>query len=210
MEDVRSDLDGRELTNVRGERLGKIDALFTYGETDGPNWARVKIGRLGLHKSIVPLENAEEVDGKLCLPYETEHVQNAPEVSPEGDELGDDEIDLLCRHYGLERVAPPSGIEDDDIELPRETRDAKPPAMDEGDDSELVQRRRERMEELDVPQGEQEPETAEPKDEEEAPEPGSAEHEPESAMPEEDRGDAEAGDEGEAEEKDGGEDEEAG
>jgi hypothetical protein len=181
---MEADLEGRELTNVRGERLGKIDTLFTFGEVDAPNWARVKIGRLGLHKAIVPLENSEEVDGKLCLPYETEHIQNAPTMEPEDGELSEEQVDLLCRHYGLERVAPPSGIAEDDIELPRETREAKPPAMEEGDDSPLVKRRRERMEELGVPEErEAEAESAEPADESEAPEPGSAEHEPESAMP---------------------------
>ena len=190
MEATGDQLEGRELTNVRGERLGKIVELFSYGEVDGPNWARVKIGRLGLHKAFAPLEPAEERDGKLCLPYETEHVQNAPEIELEDGQLGEEQVDLLCRHYGLERVAPPSGIEDDDIELPRETRDAKPPALEEGPDSDLNKRRRERMEELGVPDN-QEPETAEPADEEDAPEPGSAEHEPETAMPEEHRTDGE-------------------
>src|ERR1700684_3207489 len=90
----RGDLDGRELSNVRGERLGKIDALLVYGEEGGPNWARGEVGRLGLHKAIVPLENAEEVDGSLCLPYETEHVQGAPEIEPEDDRLSDEEVDL--------------------------------------------------------------------------------------------------------------------
>ena len=147
----RAGLDGRELTNVRGERLGKIDALLLHGDVEAPNWARVKLGRLGLHKAIVPLENAEDVDGKLCLPYETEHVQAAPDIEPQDDRLGDEEVDLLCRHYGLERVAPPSGIEDDDIDLPREARDAMPPALEGGEDSPLVQRRRERAEELGIP-----------------------------------------------------------
>ena len=161
-----ADLDGRELMNVRGERLGKIDGLITYGEVDGPNWARVKIGRLGRHKSVVPLENAEEVDGKLCLPYETEHVQNLPDMELEGDGLTDEQADLLCRHYGLERVAPPSGIEDDKIELSRETRDAKPPALEQGD-NDLEERRRERAEQLDLPDtSEEEPKSAEPDGEE--------------------------------------------
>jgi hypothetical protein len=157
-ETARRDLEGQELINVRGERLGKIDALFTYGDVQSPNWARVKIGRLGLHKAMAPLENAEEVDGKLCLPYETEHVQHAPEMEPEDGQLSEDQVDLLCRHYGLERVAPPSGIADDDIELPRETRDAKPPALEEGPDNEITQRRRERAEELGVPVGDDKPE----------------------------------------------------
>jgi hypothetical protein len=181
-----ADLEGRELANVRGEHLGKVDALLTYGDAEEPNWARAKLGRLGLHKAVIPLENAEEIDGKLCLPYETEHVQAAPDIDSDRDQLSDEQMDQLCRHYGLERVAPPSGIEDDNIELSREARDAKPPALEEGEDSPLNQRRRERMEELGVPdEGDGEVDSAEPTEEEDAPEPGSAEHEPESAMPEE-------------------------
>lgn len=161
-----SDLEGRELINVRGEHLGKIGTLLVYD--DEPNWARAKLGRLGLHKAIIPLENAQEMDGKLCLPYETEHVQAAPDIDPDDDRLSDEQMDLLCRHYGLERVTAPSGIENDDIELSREARDAKPPAMEEGDDD-LEERRRERAEQLDLPDtSEEEPKSAEPDGEEPA------------------------------------------
>ena len=146
-----SDLDGREVVNLRGERIGKINALLSHGDADQPSWARVKIGRLGLHSSVVPLDDAVEEDGHIKLLYETEYVEEAPSVDPDGDRLSDEDADLLCRHYGLERVAAPSGIEDDDIELPRETRDAKPPALEEGPDSPLNKRRRERAKELGVP-----------------------------------------------------------
>lgn len=144
-------LEGREVFNIRGERLGKIDALFTYGDVSEPNWARIKIGRLGLHKAIVPLENAIGEDGGLRLVYETEHIRHAPGAEAEDGRLDDHDVDLLCRHYGLEPVAPPSGIEDDQIDLPRETRDAKPPALEEDENSPLVKRRRERAKELGVP-----------------------------------------------------------
>jgi hypothetical protein len=167
MDDVAAgELDGRELTNVRGERLGRIEALLTHAQASEATWARVKLGRLGLHKALVPLEGAQEVDGKLCLPYETEHVHSAPAVSPEGEELSDEQADLLCRHYGLERVATPSAIEEDDIELSREARDAKPPALEEGGED-LDQRRRERAEQLDLPDtSDQEPKSAEPEGQE--------------------------------------------
>lgn len=145
------ELKGREALNVRGERLGKLDAVFTHGEGEKAQWAQIKIGLLGLHKAVVPLEMAEEANGKLTFPYETEHIRHAPEVDPEEGRLNDEQVDQLCRHYGLEPIAPPSGISEDDIELPRETRDAKPPALEEGEDSPLVQRRRERARELGVP-----------------------------------------------------------
>ncbi len=45
---------------------------------------------------------------------------------PEGQEINDEEAEVLHRHYGLERVTAIT-VQDDDIDLPRETREAKPP-----------------------------------------------------------------------------------
>jgi len=51
-----------------------------------------------------------------------------------------------------ERILRGQGRYLDDIELPRETRDATPPAMEEGPDSPLSKRRRKRARELGVPE----------------------------------------------------------
>ena len=62
--------------------------------------------------------------------YEKEHVDAAPEIEPDGEELSDEEADVLHGYYGLERVKGLAAeASDEDIELPRETRDANPPTM---------------------------------------------------------------------------------
>jgi hypothetical protein len=148
-----AELIGSEVLSVRGEKIGKIDHLYIHGDSDEPNWASVKHGILGLHASLIPLQDAqEEEDDGLRIVYEKDHVKDAPSVEPDGDRLSDEDADLLCRYYGLERVAGITAPDaEDDIELPRETRDAEPPGLEEGPDSPLTKRRHERAKELGIP-----------------------------------------------------------
>ena len=142
-------LVGREVLDPHGYKIGKIDALFVHGDSDVPNWARVKMGILGTDSALVPLHDAQEHGENVRLVYEKEYVKSAPEVKPDGHELSDEEADALHGHYGLERVVGLTAEgADDEIELPRETRDAKPPGMEEGPESPLSKRRRKRQVEI--------------------------------------------------------------
>ncbi len=141
---------GRKVISVRRERVGKIREAIVHGDGEEANWARVRIGFLGRRSALVPLYDAEEDGGKLRVVYEREHIQGAPSVEPEDGRISDEEAELLHRHYGLERVTT-AHRDDEDLELPREAREAKPPAMEEGPDSPLTKRRRERAKELGVP-----------------------------------------------------------
>ncbi len=147
--DIEGTLEGREVVDPHGYKIGKIDALFVHGDSEVPNWARVKMGVLGTGSALVPLQDAQQEGDDVRLVYEKEHVKAAPEIEPDGDTLSDEQADALHGHYGLERVLglTAEGSEDE-IELPRETRDAKPPGMEEGPESPLSKRRRERQEEI--------------------------------------------------------------
>jgi hypothetical protein len=168
-------LVGRGVVDPHGYRIGKIDALFVHGDGDVPNWARVKMGILGTDSALIPLQDAQEDGDDVRLVYEKEHVKSAPEVEPDGDELSDEEADKLHGHYGLDRVLglTAEGSEDE-MELPRETREAKPPGMEEGPDSPLTQRRRDRQQEIEevardfeeTKAGEPDAATAQPREEE--------------------------------------------
>jgi hypothetical protein len=143
---MADDLVDRDVVDPHGDKVGTIDALFAHGED---SWARVKLGVLGTDSSLIPLRDAQQDGEDVRIVYEREHVKAAPEVEPDGDELSDDDADALHSHYGLERVKGlTSESEEDDIELSRETRDAKPPGMDESPDAPLAKRRRKRHEEL--------------------------------------------------------------
>jgi hypothetical protein len=147
---IESKLVGRGVVDPHGYKIGTIDALFVHGDRDVPNWARVKMGIFGKDSALVPLQDAQEDGDDVRLVYEKEHVKAAPEVEPDDQELSDEAADKLHGHYGLERVLglTVEGSEDE-MELPRETREAKPPGMEEGEDSPLTQRRRERQQEIE-------------------------------------------------------------
>lgn len=147
---IEGKLVGKGVVDPHGDKIGKIDALFVQGDADVPNWARVKMGLLGTDSALVPLRDAQEEGDEVRLVYEREHVKAAPEVEPDGDELSDEQVDKLHGHYGLERVLGLTAEgEEDEMELARETRDAKPPGMEEGPESPLSKRRRDRQREIE-------------------------------------------------------------
>ncbi len=127
------DLLGQQVVDPHGYTIGKIEALFIHGQDERASWARVKTGLIRSDSVFVPLHDAQEDGGQIRVVYEKEHVNAAPEIEPDGNELSDDDADVLHSHYGLERVKGLSKetAEEGDIELPRETRDANPPTLDE-------------------------------------------------------------------------------
>jgi hypothetical protein len=125
------DLLSRQVVDSHGVTIGEIEALFIDGHDERANWARVKMDFIGTSSAFVPLHDAQEADGQILVVYEKQRVKEAPEIEPDGNELSDDEADALRGHYGLERITGLTVQDDDEIELPRETRDATPPTMKE-------------------------------------------------------------------------------
>ena len=127
------DLLGQQVVDPHGYTIGKIDALFTHGKDERASWALVKTGLVRKDSTFMPLHDAQQDGGKIRVVYEKEHVNEAPEIEPDGNELNDDEADVLHSHYGLERVKGLSKetAEEGDIELSRDPRDANPPTMKE-------------------------------------------------------------------------------
>jgi PRC-barrel domain len=126
------DLVGRKVVDPHGDKVGTIDALLIHGDEDRANWALVKLDLIGSRARFVPLHQAQQDEDDVRIVYEREWVKSAPKIEHEGDRLDDEEADKLRRHYGMERTTAPTLDDDDEIELTRETREAKPPAMDQG------------------------------------------------------------------------------
>lgn len=146
------ELLGMTLVNLRGDKVGTIEELVSHQGEDQPRWACVKYGPLHLRCTYVPLEHAVRQDGRVCIPYETEVIREAPDVELQDGQISDHDAAALHLHYGLEPLdSSVRQLDDEDLELPRKPRDAVPPAMEEGPDSPLSKRRRERARELGVP-----------------------------------------------------------
>jgi hypothetical protein len=127
---MSEELIGRQVIDPHGYRVGKIRGVFEREGGECACWALIRTGLV--RRSFAPLQDAQEEDGRVRIVYEKEHVKSAPKVKAEGGELSDEDANELHRYYGLDRVIAPSGIdEEDDIELPRETREAKPPDLSE-------------------------------------------------------------------------------
>jgi sporulation protein YlmC with PRC-barrel domain len=124
------DLLGQQVVDPHGATIGKVEALFIHGHDERASWARVRMDLIRTSSAFLPLHDAQKDRGRIRVVYERERVKKAPEITPEGSELSDEEADQLRGHYGLERVTG-LAVEGDDIELPRETRDANPPTMQE-------------------------------------------------------------------------------
>lgn len=126
---MSEELIGRQVVDPHGYKVGKVQAVFEREGGERACWALVRTGLV--RRSFMPLQDAQEDEGKIRVVYEKEHVRAAPKVKARRGELTDEDANVLHRYYGLDRVIAPSGIEDDDIELPRETREATPPDLSE-------------------------------------------------------------------------------
>jgi PRC-barrel domain len=94
-----------------GVTVGTINEFYLDRETGHPTWALVTIGLFGTTKSFIPLVHATEVDDGLQVPYEKDHIKDAPRVDPH-DELTPDEEANLFAHYGVEyQPSPDPGTE---------------------------------------------------------------------------------------------------
>jgi PRC-barrel domain protein len=94
-----------------GNTVGTINEFYLDRETGHPTWALVSTGLFGGHRTFVPLVHATEISDGLQVPYEKDHIKDAPRVDLH-DELSPDEEAVLFAHYGVEyQVAEPVPVE---------------------------------------------------------------------------------------------------
>jgi|1186.fasta_scaffold892027_1 hypothetical protein len=90
---------GKTVRDRDGEKVGTLGDVYLEGESDRPAYAGVMTGLFRRNESIVPLEEAREVDGDVVVPYAGEQIREAPNVDPEVA-LTDEEEERLRSHYG--------------------------------------------------------------------------------------------------------------
>jgi hypothetical protein len=95
------DWEGRTLVDRSGEKIGRIEEIYLVEETGQPEWALVKLGRLGKSRAtLVPLLSADPVDEGVRAAYEKSVVADAPRI--DGDaELSEQQVNAMYRHYGI-------------------------------------------------------------------------------------------------------------
>jgi uncharacterized protein (TIGR02271 family) len=98
------DVTGRTLVDRDGEKIGKVDEAYSYGDSGRPDWALVQSGLFGMKKTFVPLSGAQPDGEDLRVPIEKAQMKDAPHIDPDG-QLTDAEERQLFEHYGTPHSA---------------------------------------------------------------------------------------------------------
>src|SRR5215218_6626365 len=90
---------GRTVVDRAGEKVGTLKDIY-LDESERPNWGSVHTGLFGIRETLVPLDQVRPEEDLLRLPFDRDHVKEAPSLDPDV-QLTADEEEQLYRHYGL-------------------------------------------------------------------------------------------------------------
>ncbi len=106
-----NDYDGTDVLDAGGEKVGTVE--HSYDDADGRvHLVEVQTGHL-LHKHrLVPVEDSQEVDGGLQVPYTKETIMDSPDAKDAGGTLDGDVLQQVRSYYAGNAV--PLGNTDQD------------------------------------------------------------------------------------------------
>lgn len=111
---------GQEVVDSEGERIGKLEEVYFERGSREPGFGSVKTGLFGRRLSIFPLSEATIGRDYIRIPYRKDEVKDAPNVEPDGQLTGAEELNLF-RHFGLDE---PDSAGDDSRLVRYQTEDA--------------------------------------------------------------------------------------
>jgi uncharacterized protein (TIGR02271 family) len=94
-------LRGLTAVDRDGDKIGKIEEIYLDEDTGRPEWLAISGGLFSSGVSFVPLAQAQRDGDQVRVPYEKDHVKDAPHAEADGALSEEDEA-RLYRHYGLE------------------------------------------------------------------------------------------------------------
>lgn len=97
---------GKTLVDLDGEKIGKLEEVYVDVETDEPMFGTVKEGLIGRHLTFVPLGGVEIGPDNLKVRVSAGKVKEAPNIEPRGEELSQDDEQVLYHFYGLNYTPP--------------------------------------------------------------------------------------------------------
>jgi stress response protein YsnF len=100
--DIQTALDwrGRTVLDACDQKIGTLREIY-LDQDERPTWGSIHTGLFGLRESLVPLTAARDDGNNLRVPFDADHVKQAPNVDPDVQLAPDDE-DELYRHYGID------------------------------------------------------------------------------------------------------------
>ncbi len=93
---------GQDVVDNDGEKVGKLEEVFTDIKSKEPTIGSVKTGLFGRKLTLVPLEGATLTRDHLRLPYTKDQIKGAPQADGGGQLNGESERDIF-NYYGMEQ-----------------------------------------------------------------------------------------------------------
>ena len=96
-----SEWHGKQLIDLNGERIGKLEDVYIDTETDEAQFGTVKEGFIERHLTFVPLIGVTIGPDALQASVTKQQVKDAPNIHLEGDELSQADESALYHHFQL-------------------------------------------------------------------------------------------------------------
>jgi sporulation protein YlmC with PRC-barrel domain len=102
--EISTEWTGRDLLDVNGEKIGRVEDVRVGEATGGLKWLVVRTGLLGRKKVLVPAAEVRETKDALAVSFTKDRVKDSPGVD-ENEAFGVEEERKICSYYGLEYVS---------------------------------------------------------------------------------------------------------
>ncbi|HET9719528.1 MAG TPA: PRC-barrel domain-containing protein [Solirubrobacteraceae bacterium] len=102
-------LAGADVYNQVGEPLGSVRRLYGSGGDGPPSWVGVEVrtGMFGGRLVLVPLARLKQEDGQIRVPYDAQHLLDAPRIDAE-EALTEEDLAALSDYFAVGRGDQPS------------------------------------------------------------------------------------------------------
>jgi uncharacterized protein (TIGR02271 family) len=110
---------GYEVYDQAGEKIGKVDDLFV-DENDQPEYIGVKMGFLGTHSTLIPMEIAtvDEATSRIEVATDKDTAKNGPAFDDDR-EITPDFEDEVYSYYGLQSTESTQTTGEDELRVQR-------------------------------------------------------------------------------------------
>lgn len=110
-------LRGAPVHDTAGDKIGKVEHVYTDIETGQPEWLALDAGGFfGSKRRLVPLAGADIAEDSVTVRYSKDQVKDSPEIG--SDELSPDGERELYSYYGVAH-----GTSESSTVLPEDDRD---------------------------------------------------------------------------------------
>lgn len=93
-------LQNLDVFDRHGDKIGAIGQIYVDDNTGEPTFVTVKTGLFGTRETFVPVQNAEQMNDGLRVPFDKSYVKDAPNIDSDGH-LSESEQHDLYHYYGI-------------------------------------------------------------------------------------------------------------